>query len=226
MRYPVNVLLTALAAGLIVPALARAQAKTPVDSTTKTIEIERQVQAARRGGGIRVGQWHLNGQQFPAGVTSSATPEFEGYVRKGLDLHLVLENSIGLWRQRQASATAGGLLGGGSASSADDYVIPQYTSIVFYPMTTPNDRLEPFVRGGLGFALGVEDPQGGSGGISFTPGFGATGGVGLEWRATESLGLLASARYQWIRFFQDFAGMQTYQGPAIEAGITYRFQFR
>jgi opacity protein-like surface antigen len=212
-------LIAAASATVIVASQAHAQLKAPTDT------LEHRVQAERKGGGIRVGQWHLNGQELPSGVTASTTPAFEGYVRTGLDLHLVLENSVGLWRQRQASGPSGGLLGGG-ASSADNYVIPQFTSIVFYPMTKPNDRLEPYVRGGVGFALGITDPQGGSGGISFTPGFGATGGLGLEWRATDALGLAVSGRYQWIRFFQEFAGLQTYQGPAIEAGITYRFQFK
>jgi opacity protein-like surface antigen len=136
-----------------------------------------------------------------------------------------LENSIGFWRQRQAASGSGGLFGS-SATAADNYVIPQFTSVVLYPMTTPTDRLEPFVRGGIGFALGVSDPQNGAGSISFTPGFGATGGLGVEWRATDAFGFALSGRYQWIRFFQEFAGVQTYQGPAIEAGITYRFQFR
>jgi opacity protein-like surface antigen len=215
----------ALPALLIGAMAAHAQARAPGDSATKSSELEQSVKSARRSGGIRVGQWHMSGQQFPAGVSASSTPAFEGYVRTGLDLHVVLENSVGVWRQRQAAAGGGGLLGGG-ASSTDNYIIPQFTSVVFYPFTKPNDRLEPYLRGGLGFALGVQDPQGGSGGISLTPGFGATGGLGVEWRATNALGLAISGRYQWVRFFQDFAGLQTYQGPAVEAGVTYRFQFK
>jgi len=225
MRHFASRLLAALSAVAIVAEGARAQAKVPADTASKSQDVEHRVQTSRRGGGIRGGQWHLNGQQLPAGVTASSTPEFEGYVRTGLDLHVVLENSVGVWRQRQASGSTGGLLGG-SASLVDNYIIPQYTSVVFYPLTGPNDRLEPYVRGGIGFALGVQDPQNGSGGISLTPGFGATGGLGIEWRATETLGLAVSTRYQWVRFFQDFGGRQTYQGPALEAGITYRFQFR
>ena len=216
---------SAAGVALFVATAAGAQVKSSTDSSTKTAELERRVQMSRRGGGLRFGQWHLNDQQLPAGVSTSATPSFEGYVRTGLDLHLVLENSIGFWRQRQSSSGSGGLLGG-TAAVADDYVIPQFTSVVLYPMTIPGDRFEPFLRGGVGFALGVEDPQSGGGGISFTPGFGATGGLGAEWRATEAFGFSLSGRYQWIRFFQEFAGAQTYQGPAIEAGVTYRFQFR
>lgn len=225
MRQLTSACAAAIAALLLATPDASAQVKSPSDSATKTTELERRVEMSRRGGGLRFGQWHLNDQQLPAGISTSSTPEFEGYVRAGLDLHLVLENSIGFWRQRQAASGSGGLFGS-SATAADNYVIPQFTSVVLYPMTTPTDRLEPFVRGGIGFALGVSDPQNGAGSISFTPGFGATGGLGVEWRATDAFGFALSGRYQWIRFFQEFAGVQTYQGPAIEAGITYRFQFR
>jgi opacity protein-like surface antigen len=225
MRHTTSKLLVALVPFLLVPVGAGAQTKTSSDTLTKASDLEHRVQAERRGGGVRVGPWRLNGKQLPSGVSGSTTAQFEGYYRTGFDLHVALENSIGLWRQRQSSSAGGGLLGGGSTATADNYIIPQVTSIVFYPATAPNDRLEPFVRGGVGFALGVQDPQNG-GSIAFTPGFGATGGVGLEWHASRALGLALSGRYQWIRFFQDFAGLQTYQGPAVELGITYRFQFR
>src|SRR5690242_15454503 len=196
MRYHTSKLFLALAPLFVLAMRVDAQVKSSSDTTSKTSDLERKVQAERRGGGLRVGQWHVDGQQFPTGATVSTIPNFEGYYRTGLDLHLVFENSVGLWRQRQANTSGGGLLGGSSATAADDYIIPQYTSIVFYPLTTPNERVEPFIRGGLGFAIGVDDPQNGGGGISFTPGFGATGGLGLEWRATEALGLSISGRYQ------------------------------
>jgi len=224
MRHSASRLLAALSAIVIVNNAATAQSPTPGD-TAKTSDVVKHAQLARRGGGLRVGPWHLNGQQASAGSASSTIPDVEGYVRTGLDLHLVLENSIGVWRERQSVTPSGGLLGS-SGSANDAYIIPQFTSIVFYPMTAPNDRVEPFLRGGLGFALGVQDPQSGGGGISFTPGFGLTSGLGLEWRVTEALGLTASTRYQWIRFFQEFGPQQTYQGPVVEAGITYRFQYR
>ena len=204
---------------------ATAQASTSGDTAAKNPDVVKHAQLARRGGGLRVGPWHLNGQQDPAGSVSSTIPSFEGYVRTGLDLHLVLENSVGVWRQRQSVSASGGLLGS-SGSATDAYIIPQFTSIVFYPMTAPNDRVEPFLRGGIGFALGVQDPQSGGGSISFTPGFGLTTGLGVEWRMTDALGLAVSTRYQWIRFFQEFGPQQTYQGPVVEGGITYRFQYR
>lgn len=223
-RYFAIQLVYSVGAILVLGGTATAQTKTPADSMTKSVELEHRVQSARRGGGLRGGLWHLNGDAA-TGVTTSSTPAFEGYYRTGLDLHVVLENSVGVWRQRQGTSASGGLLGS-SGTNSDNYVIPQFTSVVFYPFTTPTDRVEPFLRGGIGFAFGVEDPQNGSGGISLTPGFGTTGGAGLEWRATEALGIAISARYQWIRFFQQFGGLQTYQGPMLETGITYRFQYR
>jgi opacity protein-like surface antigen len=218
-------LLAALSAVVIVTSTATAQSPASGDTAAKTPDVVKHAQLARRGGGLRVGPWHLNGQDASANSVSSTIPEVEGYVRNGLDLHLVLENSVGVWRQRQSVPASSGLLGS-SGSATDAYIIPQFTSIVFYPMTTPNDRLEPFVRGGIGFALGVQDPQSGGGSISFTPGFGLTSGLGVEWRMTDALGLAASTRYQWIRFFQEFGPQQTYQGPVLEAGLTYRFQYR
>jgi len=223
MRHHANSWIAALSAIVISTSPAAAQAVSQSDSAVKIPDVTRRAQLARRGGGLRAGPWHLNGQQSPTG--SSSLPAFEGFVRTGLDLHLLMENSVGVWRQRQQSAGSGGLLGG-SATSTDNYIIPQFTSILFYPFTSPSDRVEPFVRGGIGFALGVDDPQSGGGSMSFTPGFGLTSGLGVEWRMTDALGLAVSTRYQWIRFFQEFGTQQTYQGPVIEGGFTYRFQFR
>lgn len=225
MRHSATTLLAALSAIVIATSSAPAQTPASGDTTAKTSDVVKRAQLARRGGGLRIGPWHLNGQDAASSSTSSTIPDIEGYVRTGLDLHLVLENSVGVWRQRQSVPASGGLLGS-SGSATDAYIIPEFTSIVFYPFTVPNDRLEPFVRGGIGFALGVQDPQSGGGSISFTPGFGLTSGLGVEWRMTNALGLAVSTRYQWIRFFQEFGLQQTYQGPVVEAGVTYRFQYR
>ena len=224
-----------LAAGLAATAPAAAQ-QTVTDTTraTATLDPEREAQLARRGGGVRVGVWNVRGLDVPSGGKQSETPAFEGYVRKGLDAHLALENSIGFWRNRQIVTTTGGPLGGTTTSRVDAYVVPQQTSIVFFPVTRPDRRFEPFVRGGVGITLGIEDRKGeggslfspGGDGISMVVGFGATGGGGVEWRLGNALGLSASARYQWVRFFQELGDEDTYQGLGADVGITYRFQFR
>lgn len=232
-------LVGALALAIISAPLAHAQTTTlrpsPADSTRRAQEdLEQRAKLARRDGGLRIGAWDAHEPSMPSGVQQSATPSFEGYVRKGLDLHLAWENSVGFWRLRQTSNTSGGPLGGGTSESRlDAYVIPQYTSLLFYPFTRPTQHLEPYIRGGLGFTVGIEDNSGSSGGLvstgsgmNFVPGFGATGGLGLEWRPAQALGLAISGRYQWIRFFQDFAGQQTYEGLEGDIGVTYRFQYR
>ena len=199
-----------------------------------TTDPERRAQLARRGGGLRAGVWAVRGDEAPAGVNVSETPALEGYLRKGLDAHLALENSIGFWRRRHTTTSSGGLIGSGTTrSTLDSYIVPQFTSLVFYPFTGPERALEPYVRGGIGFTVGIQDGSGedgsffvGGSGTSFVPGFGATGGAGVEWRPAEALGLGASARYQWIRFFQELGGERTFQGLGAELGVTYRFQFR
>jgi hypothetical protein len=238
-----RIVLTAIIAGsfALIGTSASAQstgASTPKD-TTRTIqgdtsknsrsqdaELERRAERARRGGGLRVGAWSVKNSATGSPSVSS-TPAFEGFYRHGLDLHLAFENSIGFWRRRQTTSGSGGVLGGVGSSTVDDYVIPQYTSLLFFPMTRPEQHFEPYLRGGIGLTIGAEDDAGkGGGGVSLVPGIGTTGGVGFEWRAAEALGVTASARYQWVRFFNDFGGRRTYEGPAFDVGLTYRFQYR
>lgn len=209
---------------------------TPGDTNRlgQPLDPERKAQLARRGGGVRIGFWNVRELAGASEGTESETPAFEGYVRKGLDAHLALEHSVGFWRHRQVVTTTGGPLGGTTTSRIDAYVVPQQTSIVFFPLTRPSQRIEPFLRGGLGFTLGVEDRKGDGGslfsaggdGLSMVIGLGATAGGGVEWRLGEALGISTSARYQYIRFLEELAGKETYQGLGADVGLTYRFQFR
>jgi hypothetical protein len=229
-----HIALTALFLAVLTP--VGAQVTSPTDTTRagRPLDPEREAQLARRGGGVRFGLWNVRGLDVASGGEESETPAFEGYVRKGLDAHLALENSVGFWRHRQLVTTTGGPLGGTTTSRIDAYVVPQQTSVVFFPATRPHQRVEPFLRGGIGLTLGVEDRKGeggslfspGDDGISMVFGFGATGGGGVEWRLADALGISASARYQWVRFLQELAGKDTYQGLGADVGITYRFQFR
>lgn len=228
---PASLALALLAA----PLLAQPSAATPKHDST-AVDVERRAQLARRGGGLRVGPWAVRGLEVPANTKESTLPAFEGYVRKGLDAHLVLENSIGLWRHSATlTETMTGPLGSTTTTSTvETYIIPQLTSIVFYPVTGPEARLEPYARAGIGFAIGVEDREGDSGGLlggsssgtALVPGFDLTTGLGVEWRLSRALGLSGGARYQWVRFFQELAGQRTFQGLGIDLGVTYRFQYR
>ena len=204
------------------------------DTARAELDQERQARLARRGGGVRVGTWDVRGLATVAGATASRTPALEGYVRRGLDLHLALEHSVGFWRRTQtATQTSSGPLGTTQTTSTlETYVIPQLTSVSFFPVTRPAQRVEPYVKAGAGFAIGVDDRTGDGGvlfsseGMSLVPGFGLSGSTGLEVRLTNALGLAAAARYQWIRFFQDLASQRTFEGFGAEVGVTYRFQFR
>jgi opacity protein-like surface antigen len=214
-------------------ASAQAAAREPQrDTANANTDLERRAHLARRGGGVRVGMWDVRALTAPSGAKVSVTPVFEGYVRRGLDLHLALEHSIGVWRRTQTVTQSGGPLGGSTQSTAESYVIPQFTSIAFFPLTRPHQRFEPFVKAGAGFALGIEDRSGDAGGLfggtgtSLVPGYGLTGGAGMEVRLSSAVGLAATGRYNWVRFLQDFGGRRTYEGFGAEVGVTYRFQFR
>jgi hypothetical protein len=219
------------------PAIALAQDPTRAagrDTSRGAVDLERHARLARRGGGVRVGTWDVRGLTTTSGARVSQTPAFEGYVRRGLDLHLAIEHSVGVWRRTQSiTQTSSGPLGTTqSTSTMETYVIPQLTSITFFPMTRPERRFEPYVKAGAGFALGVEDRSGSGGGLfsadgtSLIPGYGVSGGAGVELRLTNALGLAAAGRYQWLRFFQELSGRRTYEGFGAELGVTYRFQFR
>ena len=235
-----RIAIRAVAVLTIVPPTLSAQERTPSagprdSATATTLDPERSARLARRGGGVRVGRWDVRALETTSGAAVSATPAFEGFVRRGLDLHLAVEHSVGVWRRTQrVTQSSTGPLGGTtqSTSTIESYVIPQYTSIAFYPVTGPRHRIEPFVKAGAGFALGVEDRSGSGGGlfssagISLVPGYGVTGGSGVEWRVTEALGFAAAGRYQWIRFLQEFSSRRTFEGFGAELGVTYRFQYR
>jgi hypothetical protein len=57
-----------------------------------------------------------------------------------------IEHSVGVWRRTQSVTTTSGPLGGTqSTSTLETYVIPQLTSIVFFPLTKPKQRFEPYL---------------------------------------------------------------------------------
>jgi opacity protein-like surface antigen len=195
---------------------------------------QRAVKEARNGIALWVGNWRLRDSEAPGSVRESETPLFEGLFANGLDLHLALENSISFW-QRSQTATLPGGVGGSARQSVRGYIIPQFTSIRAYPFTRPSALVEPYLRAGAGFAIGIEDRSGatvgplgnGAIGTSFVPGFGLTGGAGLEVHATGALGLGVGTRYQYVQFFNEgVAGDRIYKGVTFEGGLTYRFQYR
>lgn len=184
------------------------------------------VQRARQGAGLRVGMWE-SPAPAPTGTQVSSTPAFEGYWQKGLDRHLVLETGIGVWARNVNDPASG--------NRDAIYLVPMTTALKMFPFTGPEANLEPFLTGGAGFTLGIDDQTtGGSGGLLGTPGsnqtlmtFGFTlrGSGGLEWHMSRAFGLQAGVGYQYTKMFEDIAGGRDFKGLQVGAGLTYRFQF-
>ena len=181
--------------------------------------VEMRAKRARQGAGLRVGLWNVG--DLPGG-TNTSWPMFEGYFQKGLDQHLVIESSAGVWR-RQVSASGG---------SDRAFVVPILTQLKLYPTTTPQDQLEPYVAGGIGLTLGVEQSVGGGagllgggGGTSTVAGIGVKGSAGVEYRFSRAFGVAGYAGYQYVYFLNPMAGTDTFKGFLVGAGLTYRFQY-
>lgn len=196
---------------------------------------EQRVKQMRRGAGLRVGTWDVRGITQVNGARVSETPLFEGYFQRGLDLHLALENSVSVYRREQRLTRSGGIGGGTIEEKLSAYIIPQFTSLKLYPFTTPAQRFEPYLSGGAGLTIGVDDREnsgsgallggGGESGTGFVAGFGLKGGLGAELRFSDAFGAGVGGRYQWVRFFGELAGERTYRGFGADVGLTYRFQY-
>jgi hypothetical protein len=219
----------------IVPfALATAVLSQTVLAQTDTL-TEQRAKAMRRGAGLRVGVWDVRGLSEVSGARVNESPLFEGYFQKGLDLHLALENTVSVYRREQRLTRPGGIGGGTVEEKVAAYVIPQFTSLKLYPFTRPEQRFEPYIAGGAGLTIGVDDREnsesggllggGGESGVGFVAGFGLKGGLGIELRFSEAFGAAAGGRYQWVRFFGELAGERTYRGLGADVGLTYRFQY-
>lgn len=205
--------------------------------STKTNETSAETRArlARSAAGIVVGPWDLRGIEPPSGVQVSTLPMFTFFLRKGLDARLALENGVSVWRRVQETPATGGF-GGSPAEEVQSWVVAQTTAVRFFPATDAGAKVEPWLLGGAGFTLGIDDREtsgggvlggsSGGAGVAIVPGVSLQGGAGVEWWFSETLALNVGARYQWTRFLQDFGGERTYQGPAYEVGFTYKFRYR
>lgn len=213
---------------------AVAVAWTPVWAQgTPESDEERAARLARSGAGIRAGVWGVADLREAEDATPSTWPYFEAYFQRGMDLHLVIESSIGLYRRQEEFEGTSGPLGTTPPSTTTSYILPLLTSVKFYPVTRPGSPLEPHIGAGIGFALAIEDQEGGGGsllgqrspGTAMVTGFGAKGAGGLDVRLGGAFGASLGAMYQWLRFSDPVGGIETYAGPAFTAGLTYRFRF-
>lgn len=197
---------------------AAAQVKETLgDSTTVRESL---VRRQRRAAGLRSGSWGVQG--LATGPALSNSPAFEGFLQRGLDRHLVIESSAGFW-YRSERTTSG---------RNNAYIIPMMTSLKLYPVSGPENALEPFVSAGVGFTMGIDDRDGSTGlagasagGTALLLGLGAKGGAGVEYRLGSTFGVTAGAGYQYIRFFEQVGETRTYKGVQLFGGLTYRFQF-
>jgi opacity protein-like surface antigen len=203
----------------------------PVAAQTPATDAEQRARMQRQGAGLRVGWWDVRGLEERPGVSYGTTPFFEGYFQRGLDLHLAIESSIGVWRRQQRETTTGPL-GQAAHNEINSYIVPLFTAIRFFPVTRPGAALEPYVNAGVGFAIGIDDRQtsgsgllGGTGGTAMLTGFGFKAGTGVEVRMTPALALDVTGRYHWIRFGGELGRERTYAGPGLDVGLSYRFQY-
>ena len=196
---------------------------------------EERAERERREAGLRVGVFQARGLTSVEGAAYATTPAFEGYFQKGLDQHLAIESSVGFWRRSQwQEGSGGGVFGSEGGERVDSYVVPILTSVKFYPFTVPGAGVEPYVTGGLGFALGIDDREntsggflgvGGSDGTAILTGLGFKAGAGVELRLGEAFGVGLGGRYQWTRYGHEVGGARTYQGWTFDGGLLYRFQY-
>jgi hypothetical protein len=215
----------AIAAAAVVCAAGPASARQEPDP-------EREARLARSGAGLRAGAWFVTELREVVGATTSTWPYAEGYFQRGIDRHLVVESTLGVWRRRESHPGSPGI-GGAPPQTVTAYVVPLLTALKFYPATGPDASFGPYAKAGAGFALGIEDRQGGAGGLlggrgggtSIETGFGVGGELGADFRLSPAFGLTVGGRYQWLRFGSDVGGNATFGGFGLVGGLTYRFRY-
>jgi hypothetical protein len=203
---------------------AAAQDKQPESKQEETARL------ARKSAGVLISTWGLLDSPATGATTADDSPLGIGYFRKGIDKHLAVETTVGVWRRVVTTPASGGL-GGSSGGKTTALLLPQFTSLKLFPFTTPDMPLEPFISAGVGFTLGFQSSSGsggllgGGGGSGMIAGVGGNGGAGVEWRFSPAFGLTAGGHYTYIQFFDNLAGEKLYRGTGATLGMTYRFQY-
>ena len=184
----------------------------------------------RGGAGLRVGTWSV--QDLPTDPSGSSweSVTVEGWFQKGLDQHLVIENTLGFWQRSQSATEDTGF--GQIEWKTETYVVPMTTALKVYPMSQGSTPFEPYLLAGVGAVLGIDRASATSTDPLVVPadetrvrtGLAIQTGAGLELRTASPFGVMVGARYQWASFAEDVGGKGLYRGPGVTAGITYRFQ--
>jgi hypothetical protein len=216
--------LRAVLSVLLIASGASAQDKQPESKQEETARL------ARKSAGVTIGTWGLLDSPASGTTTADDSPIGIGYFRKGIDKHLAIETTVGVWRRIVTAAASGGL-GGTAGGKTTALLLPQFTSLKLFPFTGPDAALEPFMSAGIGFTLGFQSSSGGGGvlggggGSGMIAGVGANTGAGVEWRFSPAFGLSGGGHYTYIQFFDALAGEKLYRGTGATLGITYRFQY-
>jgi opacity protein-like surface antigen len=198
-----------------------ARAADPADDVTAS------TQRARNGGGLRIGSWRPD---EPAGMSHTGAVAFQGWFEKGLDLHLAWENTLGYWRRTSTWSETD--LTGTTTHEIQTHLVPTLTSLRLYPLTTPSNRVEPFMSAGVGVVLGFQQEKvsgnvatSGSAATMHT-GLGVQTGLGVDVRANDAFGLTLGGHFGSASFGEDMPGQRLFQAWGADAGLTYRFQYR
>ena len=196
-------------------------------------DIESQARRARGGAGLRIGTWQVQDLAEPASGSASETASFEGWFQKGLDLHLVLENTVGFW-QRKESSTESAPLGFETTRDLDTYLVPTMSALKIYPVTRPSSPLEPYLSAGLGAVMRIQREEVTSTDPLVLPtkattmatGLGISTGAGIEWNPGGPFGVRLGGHYQWATFSEQATGQRMYRGPGANVGLTYKFRYQ
>ncbi|HEX6558794.1 MAG TPA: hypothetical protein VF021_05010 [Longimicrobiales bacterium] len=202
-------LLAALA--LAVPGAARAQA--PSDAAG----------GSRRGLGIVVGNWVVPRPDIVRAVQPTYRRSLMGEIhfRRELTERVVLETSVGAWRRISERPSALG-----STVTTRTYIVPLLTALRVFPITTVRNSIEPYLVGGAGLAVGVQqqsENSPGGGGRSIVTGVGVRAGAGIEIHVYDRFGVLLGGHVQGVRFGEAVDEQEAFAGAGVQGGLSYRF---
>lgn len=184
-------------------------------------EAERDV--GRRGGGVLVGSWKVSNPDIVRTVQPSyrRSVMVQAYFRRGLTEHVALENSVSVWRRMSERPSALG-----STITTRTYIVPLLTSLRVYPITRTYHRFEPYLTGGAGLAVGVQQQSEnapGGGGRNIATGFGVKAGAGVEIHAYRRFSIMLGGHVQGVRFGEQLDEQEGFGGRGLEGGLNYRF---
>lgn len=179
----------------------------------------------RRGVLLSVGLWNPQVRN-PRGADVWASPLFELAYLDGSGPHLAVENLIGLFVRDIRARSATPLYGSGTRRIRS-VIVPLMTGFKYYPFTTPQARLQPFIHGGLGFALDVErtwqqgGPLGSGTDGNTTVGLGASVDAGID-LLLRRVGVVLDGGYMFQWMGGQFDAGRSYPGVTAGLALTYR----